>query len=220
MAMSERVQRLREESAAAPVEISTERAELLTRFYRENAGKFSTPVLRAKAFEFLCRNQTLHIGDGELIVGERGPRPKAVPTYPELTCHSEDDLRILGSRERTRYEVAETDIKTYQDEIIPFWRGRTMRDRIFNGLSDEWKAAYDAGIFTEFMEQRAPGHTTLDGKFYTKGLDEFKQDIMEHLGRLDFIRDPEATAKREQLTAMRIACDAVILFAEPGGGER
>ncbi len=28
----------------------------------------------------------------ELIVGERGPTPKAVPTYPEITLHSLTDL--------------------------------------------------------------------------------------------------------------------------------
>jgi pyruvate formate-lyase/glycerol dehydratase family glycyl radical enzyme len=64
------------------------------------------------------------------------------------------------------------------------------------------------------MEQRAPGHTTLDGKFYSKGLDAFKSDIDAHIDRLDFGTDPDATAKREQLTAMRIACDAVITFGE------
>ena len=36
-------------------------------------------------------------------------------------------------------------------------------------MTPEWMAAYDAGIFTEFMEQRAPGHTVLDDKIYRKG---------------------------------------------------
>ncbi len=98
--MNERVNRLRQESYETPVTISAERAELVTDFYRENIGKHSTPVTRALAFEHLCRHKTIHIGDDELIVGERGPRPKAVSTYPELTCHSEEDLRILDSRAR------------------------------------------------------------------------------------------------------------------------
>ena len=98
-----------------------------------------------------------------------------------MTCHSEDDLRILGSRAKTPYLTTEEDIRVYREEVIPFWRGRTMRDRIFAGLSDAWKAAYAAGMFTEFMEQRAPGHTTLDGKFYQKGLLAFKAEIAEAL---------------------------------------
>jgi pyruvate formate-lyase/glycerol dehydratase family glycyl radical enzyme len=212
--MNERVKRLRQESYDAPVTLSAERALLITDFYRENTGKYSVPVMRARALEHLCRHQTLYIGEGELIVGERGPRPKAVPTYPEINCHSEEDLRILDSRPMTRYAVDAQDVAAYRDQVIPFWRGRTMRDRIFAGLSEEWKAAYEAGIFTEFMEQRAPGHTTLDGKFYRRGLNDFKEDIEEAIARLDFLSDPDAAGKREQLRAMRIACDAVILFAE------
>ena len=212
--MNGRVAKLRQASYEAEPSISTERAVLITRFYRENIGKFSVPVMRAKAFEALCREQTLFLGDGELIVGERGPRPKAVSTYPELTCHSEEDLRILGSRPKTHYRTTDEDIRVYRDEVIPFWRGRTMRERIFAGLSDAWKSAYEAGLFTEFMEQRAPGHTTLDGKFYHKGLLAFKAEIAEALRALDFLNDPEATPKREELTAMGIACDAVMLFAE------
>ncbi len=214
MGMTERVRQLRKESYEAPVALSTERALLLTGFYRDNMGKYSVPVARAKALGHLCENQTVYIGDRELIVGERGPRPKAVPTYPELTCHSEEDLRILNSRPKTRYAVSDDDIAVYRREVIPFWRGRTMRDRIFEGLPDEWKRAYEAGIFTEFMEQRAPGHTTLDGKFYTRGLDDFKAQINERILQLDFAGDPDATGKSEQLRGMLIACDAVIRFAE------
>lgn len=212
--MTERVNRLREESYQAEVSLSIERAELITEFYRENIGKYSAPVMRARAFGYLCRHKSIFIGNGELIVGERGPRPKAVPTYPELTCHSEEDLRILNTRPKTRYAVTEEDTRRYRETIIPFWRGRSMRDRLFQELTDGWKAAYEAGIFTEFMEQRAPGHTTLDGKFYRKGLIDFKQQITERIARLDFINDPGASARREQLAGMSIACDAVIIFAE------
>ena len=211
--MNERVKRLRTESFETAITISAERAELITSFYRENIGKYSVPMMRAKALEFLYQNQSLYIGEDELIVGERGPRPRAVSTYPELTCHSEEDLRILNSRKMTSYGVSEETISTYREKVIPFWQGRTMRERVFEGLSEEWQGAYEAGIFTEFMEQRAPGHTTLDGKFYSKGLLGFKQDIDASLAKLDFMTDPESAGKREQLKAMAIACDAVITFA-------
>lgn len=212
--MNERVEHLRKESYEAPVTLSTERAELITDFYQEHYGKYPVPVMRGLAFRYLCENKRIYIGERELIVGERGPFPKAVPTYPELTCHSVEDLEILNSREKTSYRVSQTDIEVYRDKIIPYWRGRTMRDRIFSELPDEWKGAYAAGIFTEFMEQRAPGHTTLDGKFYTKGLLEFKKDISKSLSNLDFKNDPEATAKQAQLKGMDITCDAVIIFAQ------
>jgi hypothetical protein len=103
--MNARTQKLRQESLDAVPTISSERAELMTEFYRENLGRWSPPVMRARAFKFLCERKTIWIGDGELIVGERGPSPKAVPTYPELTCHSLEDLRILDTRPKTSYRV-------------------------------------------------------------------------------------------------------------------
>jgi formate C-acetyltransferase len=194
--------------------VSIERAVLLTGFYRENIGKYSQPVLRARAFHHLCAKKTIYIGDGELIVGERGHEPKATPTYPEITCHSADDLRVLDTRAMTSYRVAAEDIDIYEREVIPFWTGRSLRDRVFDLLPEEWHRAFSAGVFTEFMEQRAPGHTVGDGKIFTKGMLDFKTEIAAAIKELDLGADPGALAKRDQLEAMDIAADAAILFAE------
>ncbi|KAF0239067.1 MAG: formate [Prolixibacteraceae bacterium] len=212
--MNDRVRRLRKHSVETPESLSIERALITTRFYRENLGKYSEPVMRALNFLEICKQKTIYIGDDELIVGERGPRPKSVPTFPELTCHSVDDFHVLNSRDQQRYTIPQEDIDTYERDVIPFWKGRTMRERIFSHVPTEWKAAYEAGVFTEFMEQRAPGHTTLDGKIYRKGMLDFKKEIEDHIARLDFLNDPEATEKLEELKAMAISCDAVIVFAE------
>jgi pyruvate formate-lyase/glycerol dehydratase family glycyl radical enzyme len=211
--MNGRIQRLRQLSLNTHPSVSIERAVLLTDFYRENIGRFAQPVLRAKAYHHLCANKTVHIGDEELIVGERGHEPKAAPTYPEIICHSVDDLRILNSRAMTSYRIATEDIDTYEREVIPFWQGRSLRDRIFDLLPEEWHQAFSAGIFTEFMEQRAPGHTVGDGKIFRKGLLDFKVEIAAAIADLDFTSDPEAFAKRDQLEAMDIAAAATILYA-------
>lgn len=212
--MNERTRRLRQESLDARPSVSPERAILVTEFYQSNEGKYSVPVMRAMAFHHLCRHKTIYLGPGELIVGERGPRPKAAPTFPELTCHSLDDLRILNSRPLTSYAVDEECLRVYEERIIPYWRGRSMRDRMFQQLPPEWHEAYQAGLFTEFMEQRAPGHTVLDGKIYGKGMVDFQRDVAESIAALDYLHDAEAYDKREALRAMDIACDAVIVFAQ------
>jgi len=212
--MNERIKRLRQESVAAEPSISIERALLETEFYREDYGKVSIPVLRAQNFYYLCQKKTIYIGEDELIVGERGPVPKAVPTFPELTCHSAEDFRILNERDKQRYHVRAEDIATYEREVIPYWQGKTMRERIFNHVPQAWQAAYEAGMFTEFMEQRAPGHTALDGAIYQKGMLDYKQEIAEQRDALDYLNDPDATNRADQLRAMDISCDAVILFAE------
>ena len=212
--MNERVQRLRQHSLDAHPSVSIERAVLLTDFYRENIGKYPQPVLRAKAYEYVCANKTVFIGDEELIVGERGHEPKAAPTYPEIICHSADDLRILDSRAMTSYHISPEDIETYEREVIPFWQGRSLRDQIFDSLPKEWHQAFSAGIFTEFMEQRAPGHTVGDGKIFGKGMLDFKEEIAAAIRDLDPASDPEAAARRDQLEAMDIVADAAILYAE------
>ena len=211
--MNERIKRLRQQNFNTPTTLSIERALIETAFYKENYGTMPIAVLRAKNFYEICKKKTLYIGDDELIVGERGPLPKAVPTFPELTCHSVEDLHTLNERELQRYTISQEDIDTYEREVIPYWQGKTQRERIFNHVSKEWEEAYHAGVFTEFMEQRAAGHTAMDGKMYHEGLLDVKARIEKKIASLDYIYDPEATDKQQELEAMAISCDAAILFA-------
>ena len=212
--MNDRIKRLHQESLDTPATLSIERALIETAFYKENYGKYPIAILRAKNFYEICKKKTLYIGKDELIVGERGPLPKAVPTFPELTCHSVEDLHVLNTRELQPYLISQEDIDIYEKEVIPYWAGKTQRERIFNHVSKEWEEAYHAGVFTEFMEQRAAGHTAMDGKMYRRGLLDVKKIIADEIAALDYINDPEATDKQQELEAMDISCDAAILFAE------
>ena len=209
------MKKLKTQSVDTAPYISSERAELLTDFYQSGiADSESTPIARALAFKFLMENKEICINDGELIVGERGPSPQATPTYPELCCHTIEDLEIANSRERSRYIVTDEVFEVYRDEIIPFWRGKTMRERVFTAMSEKWMSAFNAGVFTEFMEQRAPGHAILDDKIYKRGFLEFIGAIENRLTEIDFYKDPEAYAKDQELKAMKIAAEAVISFAQ------
>ncbi len=213
--MNERIRKLRKQSLETKPSISGERARLLTEFFcSDKARGLSTPVSRALAFKYILENKAIVFNEGELIVGERGHAPRATPTYPEITVHSLQDLDILDTREKTSYAVNQETKDIYENDIIPYWKGRSIRDRIFKQVSEDWKEAFAAGVFTEFMEQRAPGHTVLDGKIYSKGMLDFKQDIQQSQEALDFLNDPEAYAKREELRAMDTAADALIRFGE------
>jgi len=213
MPMTDRVARLRQRSLEARPTLSPERALLMTRFYQEQTEACSVPVQRARAFAWLLEHKAICIQDDELIVGEKGPAPKATPTYPELCCHTLADLDILNSREKISFAVSPETAQVYAETIIPFWRGKTMRERILQEMTPEWIAAYEAGVFTEFMEQRSPGHTVLDGKIYHKGMVDFIAGIDARLAALDYLNDPQAYARQEQLKAMRIAAQALIRFA-------
>lgn len=211
--MNDRVAVLRQETLETKPWLSIERAKLMTEFDK-NCTELSVPIRRALSLKYLLENKTIYIGAGELIVGERGPSPKGTPTFPELCCHSLNDLEVLNSREKISYRVDEEVKRIQKEEVVPYWHGRSMRDKIFREMTQEWKDCYEAGIFTEFMEQRAPGHTVLGDVIYRKGLLDLQAEMHESLQKLDFLGDPNAFDKQQELRAMAIAADAVIRYAE------
>lgn len=210
-----RIKKLRDQSVDAKPFVSAERAVLITEYYRRSAHcNVSLPVRRALAFKHLLERKRICIGDRELIVGERGSAPKETSTYPEICCHTLQDLDVLDSREKIPYAVDESVRKVYKEEIIPFWKSKSIRDVIFSKMSEEWLTAYQTGLFTEFLEQRAPGHTALDDKIYHKGLLDFKKDIAESMKKLSPSLHADGRRKREELKAMKIGADALVMFAE------
>ncbi len=212
--MTERIRRLRARSLRAVPRLSSERGRLLTRYYRSGAADgLAVPRQRAGAFAYLLARKKVAIFPDELIVGERGPAAKATPSYPEITCHSLRDLDILDKRQKTSFRVSASTRRDFAATIIPYWKGKTMRERVFAHMAPEWLAAYRAGVFTEFMEQRAPGHTVCGDKIYAKGLLDLVEEIHASLEALDDFQDPQALAKREELLAMETVAGAMIDFA-------
>ncbi|MBN1968444.1 MAG: glycyl radical protein [Candidatus Delongbacteria bacterium] len=213
--MNERVKRLRDLSQSTVYTISHERAELVTDYYKNSGrGELSIPVQRAEAFKYIMENKELYIGDDELIVGERGPLPRAAVTYPEICIHSIEDLEILNDREKVNFLVSDETKKVYTEKIIPYWKGCSIRDKVFRSLDEEWKEAYSAGIFTEFQEQRAPGHTVLSKKMFFKGLNDLINEIDEELNNLNPFDNPQDYYDRtEELKAMKISCQAMVNYA-------
>ena len=211
---TERVRKLRAQSENTAPAISLERALLVTEVYRQNYGQVSPPLLRALTFKHLMENKTICINDGELLVGERGPGPQATPTYPELCCHTLDDLAVISERKKISFKVSEEAKQAQQEEIIPYWKGLSMRQKIFDSMSQAWLDCYQAGLFTEFMEQRAPGHTVADDKIYRTGMSDLISRIKVKLAELGKGDDPNSAAKEEQLQAMAICAEALIRFAE------
>ena len=212
--MNERIQKLRELSVTTPVHIDLERAKIETDFYKENDGKYSIPVMRAMVLKEYFSKKTLYLGDGELIIGEKGRDPQASPTFPELCCHSVEDMVVMSERKLVSFHTTNEDRKLQAEEIIPYWTGRSMREKILARMTPEWHECYSAGMFTEFMEQRGPGHTCGGEQVFTTGYMDYKEKIKKTMDGLDYINDPDAVNKCEELKAMDISCDAVIILGE------
>jgi pyruvate formate-lyase/glycerol dehydratase family glycyl radical enzyme len=218
--MNERIKELREQSLTAVNRLSAERALLVTEFYKQpEIAEYSIPVQRALCFQYILKNKSICINDYELIVGERGPAPKATPTYPEVNLHTLKDLDVLHNRQKVSFKVDTETRKAYEEVIIPFWTGKSHRERMLKNMSTEWLASYEAGIFTEFQEQRAPGHTVLGNKIYKKGMLDIINDIILQLKKIDNTNDIECKEKKEELQAMKITAEALIMFAERHAAE-
>lgn len=212
--MNERIKTLRQQSVEAVPHIYIERAKLITDAYKMYEGTVSVPEMRALAFKHFMENRSLCINDHELIVGEKGDSPQAAPTFPELCCHTLEDMNVMDSRDIIFFKVNDNDRKIQEEEIIPYWEKRSLRNKMLSNLGEEWKKCYGAGIFTEFMEQRGPGHTVGGDVFYRKGFLDLKAEAQAHLDALDFINDKDALRKKQELEAMKICCDAIIIYAK------
>ena len=209
-----RTKKLREASVTTKPHISIERAVLFTEAYKKWEGSVEMPVLRALSFKHFMENRTLCINDGELIVGEKGDSAQGAPTYPEICCHTIEDMNVMNDRDIVDFSVTEEDKRIQEEIIIPFWEKRQTRRKIVNAMSPEWRKAYEAGMFTEFMEQRAPGHTVCGDIIYRKGFADLKKDIEKEIANLDFLNDKEAYDKKADLEAMAISCEAMIIFGK------
>lgn len=212
--MNARIRSLREQSVTTQAHIDMERAKYFTEIYRQYEGTVSVPELRALALKNYFSKKTLYIGDGELIVGEKGCDPQAAPTFPDLCCHTVQDLKVMNDRKLINFTVKEEDYDFQKKEMIPYWENRSIRHKILAHMTPEWKDAYEAGMFTEFMEQRGPGHTVGSENIYNKGFLGHKADIQLALEKLDYMNDSEALDKEAELKGMDIACDAIMILAE------
>ncbi len=212
--MTDRIEILKKQSLEAENILHHERALLVTEFYRDHLNeKEPVPIQRARCLAYILNNKLLAINDRELLVGERGPAPKATPTYPEINLHSLEDLDVLHNRPKVSFKVSEETRKAYEKLIIPFWKGKTNRERIMQEMTDTWRTAYEAGVFTEFQEQRAPGHTVLGKKVWKNGMLDLIEDCKASILLIDSENDPVAMQKHEELKAMIIAAEALISYA-------
>ena len=213
--MTDRIKFLREVSLNAVNRISAERALLVTQFYETGIDReVSVPVMRAMTLDHILAHKELCYTQGELIVGERGPAPKACPTFPEICLHSLDDLDILDKRKKVSFKVDAATRQRYKETIIPFWSGKSNRDRVMSSVPSDWMDAYTAGVFTEFQEQRGPGHTVAGDKIYRKGMLDLISEIRDAWSAIDWKKDPRSLAKDQELKGMEIAANAVIRYAE------
>ncbi len=122
----------------ADYEICIERARYYTESYRQTEGEHPS-VRAAKALRHTLSNMTLYLLDGEQIAGNRSSKITGVVLPVErgdVNVILEMELDPLLRRQRQPFHIDPEDRRVLEEEILPYWRGRTVRDR----KKKAWKA--------------------------------------------------------------------------------
>ncbi len=190
-----RVERLRERSISAVREVCVERARYLTRSMAANWNL--QPLTRmSMAFEHVLDNMSVAIGDDELIVGWRTSKLNGAPLFPENKAKwIENDVGNLATRVLQDALITEEERRELEEEILPFWRGRTVEDRLQDLLPADVAADMDKYVFTMVLEiTYGIGHFTMNhSRVLGVGLSGL---IAEAEGRYDALTSDERRGDR------------------------
>ena len=209
--VSERVRGLKAQIFEGNPKICIERALQVTRSYQKNAHLPSV-LRRAHGLADTLRGMSIFILDGELIVGNQISAPRGVPVFPEMACSwLEEEIPFISQRPE-RFELSRDDEKTLLSEIIPFWKGRSVQDLIYEALDDELKEALNAGVMNLGLHlSKGIGHFLLDYALVLhEGVEGILKRVDERMAALEQAHEPE---KREFLQAVRVVYKAVKDFA-------
>jgi pyruvate formate-lyase/glycerol dehydratase family glycyl radical enzyme len=158
-----RVERLRRRIIDAPGEASVERARYLTRAMAEHWDEH--PLTRmSEALAAILDNISVIIRDDELIVGCRTEKLKGAPLFPENKARwIEGDLDAFPDRVLQKVGITEEEQRELREDILPFWNGRTVQDRLDQLLPPDVSEDMDKYIFTMVLEiTYGIGHFTMD----------------------------------------------------------
>ncbi len=198
-----RVERLRQRIVDAPREVCVERARYLTQSMA--ASRELPPLTRmSMALEHILDNISVIIRDDELIVGCRTSRPKGAPLFPENKWKwIEGDLEDFGNRVLQKVLITEEQQRELKQDILPFWRGRTVEDRLEERLPSDVAEDMDKYVFTMVLEiTYGIGHFTMNHpKILREGLSGIVAEAEERYKTLT----PE-----ERLEEKGLLYDAVI----------
>lgn len=220
-AENSRIARIYNQFKLAPSVVDVQRARYFTESFRETEGQ--PLILRwAKALYKVAEKLDVYIDDGQLLAGRGGKPGKYGLIYPELDgCFLKSFVKQARTRDESPFEIEEADIAVLEDEIYPYWKGKTYYEDLAASLPDDiLKLTFEPEdaftsrfIVNETSSMRSALQWVHD---YKKGLTLGFQAIGDDARRkLDQLEDrgqdgSDAAAFQE---AIATVSDAIILFA-------
>lgn len=213
----ERTQKLREWIRGVTPEICPERALIATRTYQETESE-PVAMRRAKTFYNTLAEMTIWIHDGELVVGNQCSKPRSSPIFPETTSTwIKEDINDFWTRGSDKFYVRPEVQKVLEEEVFPYWEGKTVQDRTLYFIPEESKKAWlrDFRIYSNDLHwKNAVGHLVSDYEVVLqKGYGKIIEEIQEKIDTLDMTQSENVERMVFYQSAL-LSAQAAVMFSK------
>lgn len=212
---ADRINRLKEKVLTTYPEIDLENALLLTEIFRETEGE-PLVLRKAKAFRRQCQKKTVRIWDDELVVGNAGSKIRGGILSADV-CWSvlDRELDTINTRAYDKFHLRVEDRKIFEEEIRPYWKGRSSYEEWLARIPADVAALRDNGaLYIDKKAVRGWGEVTAGYEWFIRnGVDGIVRLVREGKKKLDATR-PGDYEKEIYLDALLIASEGMVTLAE------
>ena len=204
LASTARICSLKQRMLEEPRFLSIEQAAIVTEYYKANPDK-PRNIQRAESLAETLRRIEIRIDPLELIVGNRTAGVRAGVVSPEAGISwVDEEIERLPERPQDKFEVRPEDIEKFRQDILPFWKGRSLEDRLKAALGDERAAIGKVAKINQ--TDHSQGHICPNAKdWLTRGPRAIHDDVLEWAGRA-------APSSRDFYRGMAIALEGALDF--------
>ncbi|HWI52141.1 MAG TPA: formate C-acetyltransferase/glycerol dehydratase family glycyl radical enzyme [Symbiobacteriaceae bacterium] len=211
----ERVNRLKSRVLSTRPEMDLENARILTEGFREAEG-VPLVVRKARAFRKQCQEKTVTIWADELIVGCSGSKTRAGILCAD-TCWSvlNDELETISERRYDPFHLQPADRQIFEQEIRPYWKGRSNYEEWLAQIPDDTRALRDHGVvYINRKAVRGWGETTAGYEWLIReGVSGIAKVVAQRKAKLD-ITVPGDYEKEYYLNSLLTVAEGMIALAE------
>ncbi len=213
----DRIGRILARHREAEPHVCVVRARAVTESYAENHGAPAV-IRKAAAFKKICETIPVKIHDDELIVGASGAYRKSAGISPDISWRwIEEEIEDIGKRDQDPYAIGEAELRELMEEILPFWKGKSIEEAFLAGLPKETAdIAVDTGIVDNDSKWRcAVGEITPDYQdiLFVRGFNGVIGDARDKLAGLD-LTIPEDIEKSHFYHAVIQCAEGIALLGE------
>jgi len=209
------ISRLRDALLDIKPSVCVERAKLVTEAYQkyENA-----PIVmrRARALAHTLENMTIYIQPGETIVGNQASKPRAAPIFPEYSADwIAPEIDEFAHRPADQFVVDPQVKRELLEDILPYWRNKTLYDRARLAMPQDVWTAQDIGVISGRGNiTSGDGHIIADiPRVLNQGLEGVIASAREELKVVKGTTDMDVLRSTAFLEAVIVVCEAAAHFA-------